>query len=118
MHDEDDDSLIFLRKHLLGPYFYQGWFDFEPEPFEIGYVDGTESGILSLERKFAALSGLLNLDIADDQFVALCERLGVNYRWVPGAPTTREILTDLQAGMLKALTEKTRTLIEDRGDLG
>ncbi len=44
MAHEDDNSLIFIRKYLLGPYFYQGWFEFEPEPFEIGYIDGKESG--------------------------------------------------------------------------
>ena len=61
MQDEDDNSLIFIRKYLLGQYFYQGWFEFEPEPFEIGYIDGKESGITSVERKFAILNSLLTL---------------------------------------------------------
>ena len=50
MEHEDDNPLIFIRKYLLGPYFYQGWFEFEPEPFEIGYIDGEESGIPATSR--------------------------------------------------------------------
>ena len=117
MAHEDDNSLIFIRKYLLGPYFYQGWFEFEPEPFEIGYIDGKESGILSVERKFATLNSLLTLPVAEAQFVTLAKRLGVNYREVPGTPTIREILTEVQAGLLKALTEKTLKLVNDSGEL-
>ena len=113
MQDEDEDSLIFIRKYLLGPYFYQGWVKYEPEPFEMSYIDGKESGILSVERKFGILSALLNLDIPEEEFAQLCKRLGIDYRWVPGTPTIREILTDLHAGMLKALTEKTLALVEE-----
>ncbi len=117
MLDEDENSLIFIRKYLLGPYFYQGWFEFEPKPFEIGYTDGTESGILSVERKFAILSSLLNLPVTEEQFVTLAKRLGVNYREVAGTPTIREILTDVHAGLLKALTEKTLKIVDDSGEL-
>ena len=117
MAHEDKDSLVYIEKYLLGPYFYQGWPSHEPEPFEIGYADGKGSGILSVERKFAIVSSLLNLPVTDEQFVTLAKRLGVDYREVPELPTIREILTELQAGLLKALTEKTLKLVNDSGEL-
>lgn len=117
MQRDLDHSLNYISSTLLSAYFYQGWFEFEPEPFDIGYTDGSKSGIMSVERKLGILSALLNLDLPDEAFDALLKRLGVEYRTVPGEATIREIITDLHAGMLKALTEKTLALVNDSGEL-
>lgn len=70
-----------------------------------------------VERKLGILSAILNLDLPDEAFDGLLTRLGVDYRTVPGEATIREIITDLHAGLLKALTEKTLRLVNDSGEL-